>query len=271
MNGWDEFAAAALEGRPLPLEVIDIHAHIGDYAAFWAPGRDARAMVEVMNEIGVAVAAISANSAWSAEAKIGNDLVARAVRAYPGRFVGYAVANPNYPEDIEDELRRSFDELGFRMIKIHPSVHRCSLTDERYEEVFVFAARHNAPILTHTWDKDPLCSPEVAAEAAKRHPGVTFLWGHSGGGDVRAAVELAVGLPNVYLELAASNVVDGRLEYMTSHAPVTKIVFGSDFSFISLPQQVAKVAFARISPAAKRRILHHNAARIFVSAGIGVR
>jgi len=259
---------AALEGAPLPIPVIDVHAHIGALSAFHIPRPDGEGMVEVMDRVGVAAAAISANSAWAADMRTGNDLAAEAVSRWPGRFTAYCVVNPNYPGEIEDELKRCFDGLGFRMIKIHPSVHRVKMTDAAYEAVFEFAARRGAPVLTHTWVDDPHCGIEVAAEAARRHRGVTFLWGHSGGDDVAEALDEAGNLDNVFLELAASRVWNGQLELMVERFPVERIVFGSDFPFISLPQQVGKVVFADIAQEARRMILHDNAARLLAEAGV---
>ena len=188
----------------MPVRVIDMHAHIGRLNVFHIPQPDAAGMVKVMDTVGVALACISANEAWAADMRIGNELVADSVKQWPGRFAGYCVANPNYPDDVESDLKRCFEDYGFRMIKVHPSVHRVKLTDPAYECVLRFAARRGAPVLTHTWVGDEHCGMGVAAKAARRHPDVTFLWGHSGGSDVAEAISEALELPNVFLALASS-------------------------------------------------------------------
>ncbi len=268
MSRTSAIAEAVLEGRPLPLKVIDIHAHIGSYSAFHIPRPDAAAMVEVMDRVGVAATAASASGAWAADMRTGNDLVAEAVRAYPDRFIGYGVINPNYPDDIDAELNRIRDVLGFRMIKVHPAVHQRVITDPAYEPVFAFAGETSMPVLTHTWVGDPHCSPQLCAEAAERFPSVTFIWGHSGGSDQKAALELAPRLPNVCLEMACSQVFYGQLEHMLNRFPAERILYGSDFCFISLPQQLAKVALADVSDEVKSLILRGNSVRILEAAGI---
>lgn len=255
-------------GQPITMPVIDIHAHLGDYCAMYTPNADARGMVEEMDRVGVNVAAISTIAALSADYVAGNDLAAAAAREFPGRFLGYASVNPHYGDLSTDELTRCFDEHGFRLIKIHPGLHVYPLTGKAYECVYEFAARRNAPVLTHTWDGDKTCSPEVAAEAARRYPEVKFLWGHSGAPNWRAAADLACELPNVFLELACSQVVLGQVEYFLTRMPAERVLFGSDFPFLSLPQQVAKVVFADISETDKRKILHENAARLLAEAGV---
>lgn len=254
----------------MPLSIIDIHAHIGSLNIFHIPRPDAAGMIDVMDRVGVGLACISANGAWAADMSMGNDLVAEAVKAWPGRFAGYCVANPNYPADVKAELERSFDGHGFRMIKIHPSVHRVKLTDRAYEAVFEFAAGRGAPVLTHTWAGDEHCGMAIAAEAARRHPEVTFLWGHSGGSDVTEALAEAVDLPNVFLELASSQVWNGQLELMVESFPAERILYGSDFPFISLAPQLGKVVFADVSEDVKRKILYENAARLLGAAGVAL-
>jgi predicted TIM-barrel fold metal-dependent hydrolase len=270
MSGNMKLADAMREGRSLSLTVIDMHAHVGRYSAFYAPHPDAAGMVEVMDAVGVAVTAISSHGGWAADAAEGNAETARATAEYPTRLLGYAVASPHYPGLILDELTRCFDEYGFKMIKIHPGAHTYPLTGPNYEEVYRFAAEHRAPVLTHTWEREPYSSPDLAAEVARRHGDVVFLWGHSGALSFDRAIELAADLPNVYLDLACSQVFKGQVEYFLSRISVDRILFGSDFSFISQPQQIAKVVFADIAEADKEKILYGNAARLLESIGITV-
>jgi len=268
MTRHDSLVDAMRGGRPLPFPVIDIHAHIGLLNVFWMPHSDAAGMLAEMDALGVAAAAVSSHCAISSDAATGNDEVARACRMFPGRFIGYACANPHYPDLVVDELKRCFDTHGFRMIKVHPGTHIYPLTGPLYRKVYEFAEERGAPILTHTWHSDPTCSPEVAAEVARRHSTVTWLWGHSGGSAFDRTLELACDLPNVYLDLASSFVVNGQMELFLSRVPAEKVVFSSDMPFLSLPQQVAKVVFADIPEAAKRKILHDNSAGILESAGL---
>lgn len=268
MTRTDSLIDAMLHGKPLPLRVIDIHGHMGLLNVFWMPHSDAGGMVEEMDALGVAATAVSSHSAISSDMSVGNDEVARACAQFPGRFIGYAVADPHYPELVEDELRRCFEVHGFKMIKLHPGIHMYPLTGKLYDRIYGFAEERGAPILTHTWHGEPSCSMEVAAEVARRHPGVTFLWGHSGGSVYDKALDLAAELPNVYLDLASSVVQNGQLELFVSRAPVERIVFSSDVPFLSQPQQIAKVVFADIPESAKRKILRDNAAVILENAGI---
>ena len=268
MKARDALQDAMLSGSPLPVAVIDMHAHAGHYSGFYIPESDGEGMVKVMDSLGVATLFVSSHCAISSDVRRGNDLTADQVARFPGRFVGYAVANPHYPHEIEAELTRCFSVHGMRMIKLHPSIHHVKLTDPAYRPALEFAARHRAVVLTHTWEGDATCSPDVAAEAARRYPGVKFVWGHAGAPDFDRALEHARELPNVYLDLACSLVFEGQLEHFLERTPVEKVLYASDCPFLAMPQQLARVVFSELSEADKRRILHGNAVRLLSEVGM---
>jgi hypothetical protein len=81
-------------GEPLrDILILDGHAHLGEYANFFMNEPSAASMVAVMDRIGVQAAVVSANAAISSNTEYGNQMVLKAVRAFPGRFLGYVVAN----------------------------------------------------------------------------------------------------------------------------------------------------------------------------------
>ena len=266
----DAFVSAALAGKPLPCPVIDIHGHMGPLNMFHIPESGPEAVARVMDACGVAMLAFSSHYAISATTERGNDYTAEAAAACPGRFLPYAVANPNYPDDVAGELKRCFDTLGMRLIKLHPGIHRCRLMDKGYEPAYRFAAERGAPVLMHTWDKEQYSSVEQAALVARRHPDVTFIWGHGGAPTFDTALRWAARLENVYVDTACSQVFNGTIEHFLEIAPVEKILFASDLPFISLAQQLGKVVFSDISDVDKRKILRENAEGVLRRAGIGV-
>jgi predicted TIM-barrel fold metal-dependent hydrolase len=76
-------------------------------------------------------------------------------------------------------------------------------------------------------------------------------------------VKLGKKRPNIYLDQATSQAGYGWIERFVREVGAEKILFGSDMPFISAPQQIGKVLYARISDADKRKILGENAKRIF--------
>src|SRR5664280_3876318 len=91
--------ASARQGLPLKELIIDAHGHLGAWMQFYIPHNDAAGIVEVMDRCGVNAIAISGMLSIGPDYKAGNQAVAEAADAFPGRFIGYVTINPNYPPD----------------------------------------------------------------------------------------------------------------------------------------------------------------------------
>ncbi len=266
----DYFERTAREGRPFAEAFLfDCHGHFGPDAGFFIPGTDLAEYVAVLDRVGIDRIAVSA---FANGIPAGNDAVARAVAARPDRLVGYARINANYPEIMEAELARRFDEEGFLGIKIHPYCDQVPPEDPRYEPVFAFAEERGVPVLSHTWQSsrylDALlayCVPSRFAEVARRHPGMNLILGHSGGewDGILEAVEVAKENPNVFLDTASSRLYPGLVEMLVREVGAERVLYGSDAPFLSPVPQVGKVVFASIGEEEKRLVLGGNAARLF--------
>jgi len=266
----DYFVRTANEGKPLRNAVIfDCHGHLGTDAGFHIPAAGAREYVAVLDGIGIDTVAVST---FGNVVPFGNDVVARAVSAFPGRFVGYARVNANYPEDMEAELSRCFDELVFKGIKIHSYCDQVRADDARYEPVWKFATQRSTPVLIHTWNSlryaDPLldyCVPSRFETIAEDYPDAKIILGHSGGeyDGILEATKVAKAFPNVYLDTASSRLYPGVIEMMVNEVGAEKVFYGSDVPFLSPVPQVGKVVYADIGEAEKRMILGLKAAGLF--------
>lgn len=250
--------------RKLGWRIIDAHAHIGSYGGFEIPHGDADSMIRSMDHLGIDVACISSLTAINADYVRGNDLTAVAVRRYPDRFVGYAVANPWETENITTELTRAFDELGLSAIKIHPTLWELPVTDARYEPIWGFASERKALVLSHTWVNDRTCRPALFKEIAQRHPQVAFLLGHSGGsweGNLEA-LQICANCPNIYLETCYSQLTRSQLQLLVQGAGSERVVFGTDMPFIDPAFTLARVAGSALTEEQRRAILGGNAGRL---------
>lgn len=271
----DYFLKTANEGKPFrDAFIFDCHGHFGTEAGFHIPGADAREYIAVLDRVGIDTVAIST---FSSVFPFGNDIIDEALTAWPGRFVGYARVNANYPEQIESELSRCFDELGFNGIKIHPYCDQVSPQDPRYDPAWEFASERNVPVLIHTWNSlrytDPLldcCVPSLFEKIATDYPSAKIILGHSGGeyDGVLEAIEVARACPNVYLDTASSRLYPGIIEMMVAEVGAERVLYGSDVPFLSPTPQVGKIVYADISESEKRMILGLNTARLFdIDAG----
>lgn len=250
----------ALRGEPLDdVFVFDAHAHCCAGAGFDVDFSVER-WLERLDAVGVdQVCFMDSTNNSGIDLHSHNDRVHRYLVARPDRFKGYCYINPNYPEHIEDELKRCFDELGFSGIKLH--VHAGKPYDAAaYRPVYAFAQRRRLPVLAHTWGDAQV--RELAA-MAREHPDASFLAGHSGAGNVAINIEEAQRTPNLYLETCFSGGTPAQVEHLVRHVGAGRVVFGTDAALFDIAHQIGKVLFASISDQEKALILGGNARQIF--------
>ena len=251
-------------GEPVQdLLVIDGHAHLGEYPGFFINKPGAGSMVQVMDRIGMGAAIISANVGLRSDPEAGNRLVLQAVRDYPGRLLGYVMANPHHTDDLESSLRRYLDEPGFVGIKIHPECHDdYPMLGSRYEPMWEVAAERKVPVLFHTYFGGD--SLEEIARLAEKYPRVPLLVGHElQDKSLDAMAELANGFPNIYVDLSVPEIHGVTEFFVEALDDLHKLVFGTDFPWGNGHFRLGAVIYARIPQDAKRKILGENAARLF--------
>lgn len=252
-------------GRADDCPIFDTHAHYGPFNGIYFPGRgEAEAMLRVMDRVGVRVALVSGHRAL-VDAPRGNEVVADLVAAYPDRFRGYLVLNPNYPTQIERDLR-DFDRWqarGFVGFKLHPGMHDYPLTGPGYRSAFEFADERRLPILCHTWGADGTCGTRQVREIVEAFSHVPFLAGHACYGDWDAAIALAREHDNLYLELTAAYACSGLLERMVAGCGAHKVMFGNDLPWFDSMYAVGCVLGAHIGDEDRHAILHGNAEGLF--------
>lgn len=258
MNEPDLFELRARAGLPMDhCLVIDAHGHLGLGVQFPLPDTSLETVVAVMDRLGIDLLAVSSLQALSGDACRGNRIVEQAISRFPDRFFGYMALDIGYPERVVPEMERCL-QAGFRGVKVHcggrPGV---PYNDARYGPVFCFAEEHRLPVLAHTWganldELEPLIG---------RYPHINWLMAHTGSQQKEKYIRLAREYPSVYLETCLSTCPRGLIEELVDEGLADKLVWGSDMIFMGAAQQLGRVAFARIPPADKEKILGLNARR----------
>jgi len=246
----------ARSGRPLAGElVIDAHTHLGLSTHYYVPRPEAADLVAYVDRYGIDRICTFAFAGSCRILSMGTtDLVAEAVRAHPGRIIGYTTLNANYSEELIPELERC-ETLGLRGIKLITAYQGHPEETERFFPVYEWAQARRKIILSHQWGK-----PEFLDEITARYPDVRFLIGH--------------------LNLAYADVVRRRANVYTTTTFVPwpgaiaqavqafgseKILFGSDLPDLDASLNIGPLLTARISDADKRAILGLNMERILDS------
>jgi predicted TIM-barrel fold metal-dependent hydrolase len=257
------------------IKAIDFHSHFGEWNREVSPPAS-YVLVDstydyLLENMTYANISISINShlygvfpRGNVDAVKGNLLGIEAAERLPGVYL-WAVVNPLQPASYDQAawLVKKERCLG---IKIHPEEHRYPIM-EYGKEIYEFAARHHAAILTHSgeeWSK-----PEDFCIFANRYPEVKTIIAHLGlkwDGDFRhqiRAIQSSV-QDNLFTDTSSAQTMNCNIiETAVAEIGSEKILFGTDSGCYFSPCHRARVNFARIGIEDKLNILYRNGLRIF--------
>lgn len=259
---------------PLSMQAIDVHAHFGPYDTGAGEGALINRMysggIDVVRRrarnAGVGLTVVSAIGAfipYGGNPFRANDESRAAAEKHDDiRF--WAVLDPRIKESFE-QVETLLGHPRCKGIKIHPQRHVYEIT--RYgDEIFVFADRHQTIVLTHSGD--PGSFPEDFIPFADRHPRMRLILAHLGNSSDGVASRQVSAIRrsragNVYVDTSsARSICSGLVEWAVAEIGADRILFGTDTPLYSTACQKARIETAEISPAARRAILHGNAARL---------
>lgn len=119
---------------------------------------DLEERIRAMDEAKVDVAILSLtcpNVYWGGRevsnraARLMNDCIAQARRAFPSRIQGLASLPWQYPEDAVAELNRACDELGHVGVMVLANIDEAPLTDPRFAPIWEAIDQRGLPVLVH--------------------------------------------------------------------------------------------------------------------------
>ena len=257
--------------------LIDIHAHFYHERSPRADWRERNASrLGAGDRIGIDWHVASILGSWGAtsptyfpspaDLRYGNDRLIALQQAHPRRIRGYVTVNPNYPEAACAEISRGLD-AGLIGIKLAASRRA---DDPLLDPICRAAAARGVPILHHIWQHRRRDWPgQEASDAvelcrlARRHPGVSFILAHiGGGGDWLHSLHAVAPVPNVYLDLSGSGVDGGMLEGCVNAVGPERLLWGCD---LTMETGWAKLRYLSLilGPDAVEDLRWRNAARIF--------
>ena len=164
----------------------------------------------------------------------GNDFTIGLQRRHATRIRGYACVNPNYQDHARTEIARG-QAAGLIGVKLAASRRA---DDPLLDSVCETAARYGMPILQHIWQgrrrewpgQEASDGAELCRLAA-RHPKVSFILAHiGGGGDWRHTLAVVPPHANVYLDLSGSGADGGMLEACVAAVGAGRLLWGCDIT-----------------------------------------
>lgn len=247
----DPYVAWGRSGQPPADEpaVVDCHGHLGPTAAHYhIPDGTLPAVVAEMGRHGVERTCVFSFTGVFGDEQPGNDLVAAAVAAYPERFVGFTLVNPNHgAAAMQAELERGA-ALGLRGVKLIAAYHGYPEEGELIRVACAWAHEHEQLILHHHWG-----SPAWLEKLLVDYPRACFLTGHS----TAAYAELMRRHEHLYV-CTCPLLGPTAAEDLVAALGAERILFGSDLEDLPIAWGLGPLLFARLSVSEKRAILGNN-------------
>jgi len=276
------------------MKAIDIHAHIprmpglSEYGI--EPGlrqmfrmADESISIEKMVETYRAIDTKAVIFSVDAETETGdlpdpNDYVAQTVDSYPDVFIGFCSVDPRKGKAAVEELERSVLSLGLRGLKLHP-IHQAFFPDDpAFIPLFAKAEELGIPVLMHSGYAAAGANapggggfelaysrpiPHVDSLAA-RHPDLTIIMAHPAWPWIQEQVAVALHKSNVFIDLSgwAPRYIPKELISEASGRLRKKILFGSDYPYISPVTWLEQFQELDIRDESRPLILYDNAAGI---------
>lgn len=250
--------ARAIRGEPPADEVIiDAHAHLGQAAIYHLADSTPSEVELEMERLGVRSSVVFGYSGVIGDWTLDNDLIARAMKAFPGRYLGLFIVNPNSPDEMRAEMARC-EGKGFLGVKLIAGYQGYPEDGPNIEIPLAWANERRLLVLNHGWGP-----PEFLKYVVEKYPNVTYVVGHY----ALQYADIVNKHPNVY-QCTCDPLGYNAMETLVEAIDIRKIVFGSDITDLPLPLGMGPILHARLSDTDKRRILGWNAMDML--SGLGV-
>ena len=206
-----------------------------------------------------------------------NGWVSRFVAGHEDRLVAVGSVHPRRTRDARGDTLRLFDELGIRMLKIHPphqvfAANGYLTGDDALGEIYRAAEERGRPVMIHTGTsifpgaRNRFADPMAADDVALDFPRLPLILAHAGRPlYMTTAMFLARRHANVHLDL--SGIPPAKLlEYLPRLEELSdRCLWGTDYpspGVASMRRNVQAFLALDLSDDAKRRILFDNAAAL---------
>ncbi|MFX0057520.1 MAG: amidohydrolase family protein [Candidatus Hodarchaeota archaeon] len=231
----------------------------------------AERLIEEMNEAGIdKTILLSVDGDLHFESKVTyqeyNDILAKNLKEYPDRLIGFAGIDPRRGKSAIQELERCVD-LGFSGVKLWPLTGFYP-DDLKFYPFYERVQELEAVILCHTGlgpSKTYLkyCRPAYVDTIAVDFPEIKFIMAHMGDPWTNEAIAVATKNPNVYIDISAwepvfkiapfsffQTIIQAKMS-----CGINKILFGTDWPLftpiLSLKDWVEGIKKMKLSPPLK--------------------
>jgi predicted TIM-barrel fold metal-dependent hydrolase len=208
-----------------------------------------------------------------------NDVVLKAMKQFPDRFIGFFTLNPIYQKESLEELKRCVD-LGMAGYKGYTQV---KVNDPLYYPIIEKLTDLKMLVFMHTFcqlgmggyrmkydiGRFPNTTlPEDMADAARRYPEAMFHFAHiAGGGDWEYECKILRDCPNIYVDTGGSNNEENVIDFAIKQLGEDRIFFGTDDCY---HHGVGKILASDTTDSQKQKIFFDNYNNVLRKGGHNV-
>jgi predicted TIM-barrel fold metal-dependent hydrolase len=228
-----------------PSPLIDAHAHFYHAGAGRSDWNDLNAArFRAGERIGITyhVASVLGSYGFSSptyfpsphDVTAGNDAMLDIAARESARVRMYVTVNPNYTDHAVKEIERCVARgaVGVKLLASRRA------DDPLLDPIAELAGERGLPVLHHIWQhrRREWPSQEISdgadlARLAARHPTVSFILAHiGGGGDYMHTFPAIVDHPNIFPDLSGSGVDRGMLDAALAALGPSRLLWGSDLT-----------------------------------------
>lgn len=236
------------------LKIYDIHSHLGKTSS--GEENTPEEIVNDLKQYGISKVGISCLSGNSTREQ--NDLIYRAMQAFPEFIEGYAYINPKNPDAIA-EVNRCLGDYKMNGVKFH-SWKQGYYPDNSPAlfDIFHEIQKYGVHVEMHVGTA-PLSTPYVWAEYARKFPKIDFLFTHTGYYEFGlSTIEAVKNLKNVWVETSGQMDVEVLTKSIQVLGP-ERVCFGTDWPYKLINIELEKFFELNIPINHLEYIFHKNA------------
>ena len=197
----------------------------------------------------------------------GNDAMAELARGDSARIRWYATLNPNHTAHARAELDRCVQRgaIGIKLLASRRA------DDALLDPICEAAAERQLPVLHHIWQhrtrewpNQEISDGRDLGRLASRHPGVSFILAHlGGGGDWAHTLEAVRDIPNVFPDLSGSGVDRGMLDAALAALGARRLLWACDLTMETGLAKLRALDAIGLNEEEMANVRWRNAARLF--------
>ena len=201
------------------------------------------------------------------DVKRGNAAMRAIADADGDRIRWYVTVNPNHTAHALQEIESGVaaGAIGVKLLASRRA------DDPLNDPICELAAEHRLPILHHIWQHRTREWPnqEISdgfdlSRLAARHPAVSFVLAHlGGGGDWAHTLPAVADTPNVYPDLSGSGVDRGMIDAAVSTLGASRLLWACDLTMETGLAKLRALEVIGLSPDDSSAIRYRNALRLF--------